>query len=88
MVRLRFVFRQIAGSSRQSLLFVLCVALSLIVLVSLGSFRLRSPYVDSRLTLETAAHRDGFLKRETPQTLFWGVSLVRLSRCLDCCLTF
>lgn len=38
MLNLRFVLRQIAGARRQCTLFVLCVALSLIALVSLESF--------------------------------------------------
>jgi len=38
MTDLRFTFRQIAGSRRQSIVFVLCVALSMVTLVSLGSF--------------------------------------------------
>jgi len=37
-LNLRFVARQITGARRQSALFVLCVALSMISLVSLGSF--------------------------------------------------
>lgn len=35
---LRFIRRQISGSRRQAAVFVLCVALSMITLVSLGSF--------------------------------------------------
>ncbi|MCB2181780.1 MAG: ABC transporter permease [Desulfobulbaceae bacterium] len=38
MLTLRFVIRQIRGSGKQAFIFVLCVALSLLVLVSLGSF--------------------------------------------------
>ena len=38
MYNLRFLFRQIRGAARQSTVFVLCVALSVITLVSLGSF--------------------------------------------------
>ena len=34
----RFIARQITGAKRQSIVFVLCVALSMITLVSLGSF--------------------------------------------------
>ena len=39
MVNLRFIGRQISGAKRQCTVFVLCVALSMITLVSLGSFR-------------------------------------------------
>lgn len=38
MLNLRFIARQITGAKRQSAVFVLCVALSMITLVSLGSF--------------------------------------------------
>ena len=38
MLNLRFIGRQISGAKRQSTVFVLCVALSMISLVSLGSF--------------------------------------------------
>ena len=38
MLHYRFVTRQIRNSSRQSLIFVLCVALSLLILTSLGGF--------------------------------------------------
>ncbi|HEY5512143.1 MAG TPA: FtsX-like permease family protein [Geomonas sp.] len=38
MLNARFVARQITGAKRQSAVFVLCVALSMITLVSLGSF--------------------------------------------------
>ena len=38
MVNLRFIGRQITGAKRQCAVFVLCVALSMITLVSLGSF--------------------------------------------------
>jgi putative ABC transport system permease protein len=38
MVNPRFVLRQITGARRQAAVFVLCVALSMITLVSLGSF--------------------------------------------------
>ena len=38
MVNLRFILRQITGAKRQCAVFVLCVALSMITLVSLGSF--------------------------------------------------
>ncbi|GFO53728.1 membrane protein [Geomonas sp. Red276] len=38
MVNAHFILRQISGARRQSALFVLCVALSMITLVSLGSF--------------------------------------------------
>nr|WP_284694563.1 FtsX-like permease family protein [Geomonas sp. Red32] len=38
MVNAHFILRQITGARRQSALFVLCVALSMITLVSLGSF--------------------------------------------------
>jgi putative ABC transport system permease protein len=38
MLNLRFILRQITGAKRQSAVFVLCVALSMITLVSLGSF--------------------------------------------------
>jgi putative ABC transport system permease protein len=37
-INLRFVARQISGARRQAFVFVLCVALSMITLVSLGSF--------------------------------------------------
>ena len=36
MVHLRFIFRQIAGSRKQAIIFLLCVALSLLILTSLG----------------------------------------------------
>lgn len=39
MVNVRFVARQIDGAKRQCAVFVLCVALSMLTLVSLGSFR-------------------------------------------------
>lgn len=39
MVNTRFIARQMTGAKRQCLVFVLCVALSMITLVSLGSFR-------------------------------------------------
>jgi len=39
MVNLRFIARQMTGAKRQCTVFVLCVALSMITLVSLGSFR-------------------------------------------------
>ena len=38
MVNTRFIWRQITGAKRQCAVFVLCVALSMITLVSLGSF--------------------------------------------------
>lgn len=38
MVNARFILRQITGAKRQCTVFVLCVALSMITLVSLGSF--------------------------------------------------
>ena len=38
MLHFRFIFRQIRSSSKQALIFVLCVALSLLTLVSLGGF--------------------------------------------------
>ena len=38
MLNARFIARQITGAKRQSAVFVLCVALSMITLVSLGSF--------------------------------------------------
>jgi len=38
MLHFRFIIRQINGSRKQALIFVLCVALSLLVLTSLGSF--------------------------------------------------
>ena len=38
MLNVRFVARQITGAKRQSAVFVLCVALSMVSLVSLGSF--------------------------------------------------
>ncbi|MEK6202009.1 MAG: ABC transporter permease, partial [Desulfobulbaceae bacterium] len=38
MLHSRFIIRQINGSRKQALIFVLCVALSLLVLTSLGSF--------------------------------------------------
>lgn len=38
MPSLRLLFRQIRGSLRQSVVFILCVALSVVTLVSLGSF--------------------------------------------------
>ena len=38
MVNLRFIGRQLTGAKRQCTVFVLCVALSMITLVSLGSF--------------------------------------------------
>ncbi|HBG07653.1 MAG: hypothetical protein A2075_14040 [Geobacteraceae bacterium GWC2_58_44] len=38
MVNARFIMRQITGAKRQCAVFVLCVALSMITLVSLGSF--------------------------------------------------
>jgi len=38
MLHLRFIVRQIVGSGRQSLIFVACVALSLLILTSLGGF--------------------------------------------------
>lgn len=39
MVNARFLLRQVTGAKRQCTVFVLCVALSMITLVSLGSFR-------------------------------------------------
>ncbi|QXE92017.1 ABC transporter permease [Geomonas subterranea] len=39
MVNLRFIARQMTGAKRQCAVFILCVALSMITLVSLGSFR-------------------------------------------------
>jgi len=39
MVNLRFIARQITGAKRQCTVFIFCVALSMITLVSLGSFR-------------------------------------------------
>ncbi|GFO65700.1 FtsX-like permease family protein [Geomonas paludis] len=39
MVNLRFIVRQMTGAKRQCAVFILCVALSMITLVSLGSFR-------------------------------------------------
>jgi len=38
MLNLKFIFRQIRSHSKQALIFVLCVALSLLTLVSLGGF--------------------------------------------------
>jgi len=38
MLHFRFIFRQIRSSNKQALIFVLCVALSLLTLVSLGGF--------------------------------------------------
>ena len=38
MLHFRFIFRQIRSSAKQALIFVLCVALSLLTLVSLGGF--------------------------------------------------
>ena len=38
MLHFHFITRQIKGSSRQSLIFILCVALSLLILTSLGGF--------------------------------------------------
>ena len=38
MLNTRFIARQITGAKRQCALFVLCVALSMVTLVSLGSF--------------------------------------------------
>ncbi len=38
MLHFRFITRQIRSSSRQSLIFILCVALSLLILTSLGGF--------------------------------------------------
>ena len=38
MLHLRFIYRQIRSSNKQALIFVLCVALSLLTLVSLGGF--------------------------------------------------
>ncbi len=38
MLNLRFIGRQITGAKRQCVVFVLCVALSMVTLVSLGSF--------------------------------------------------
>ena len=39
MVNLRFIARQMTGAKRQCAVFILCVALSMVTLVSLGSFR-------------------------------------------------
>ncbi len=36
MLHFRFIFRQIAGSRKQAIIFLLCVALSLLILTSLG----------------------------------------------------
>ena len=38
MLHLRFIFRQINGSRKQAMIFILCVALSLLILTSLGGF--------------------------------------------------
>ncbi len=38
MIRWRFIFRQINSSRKQALIFILCVSLSLLTLVSLGGF--------------------------------------------------
>jgi putative ABC transport system permease protein len=38
MLNIHFIFRQIGGHAKQAFIFVLCVALSLLVLVSLGGF--------------------------------------------------
>jgi putative ABC transport system permease protein len=38
MLHLRFVFRQIKGAEKQAVIFMFCVALSLLTLVALGSF--------------------------------------------------
>jgi len=38
MLHLRFIFRQIGGSRKQAVIFMLCVALSLLILTSLGGF--------------------------------------------------
>lgn len=38
MLHFRFIFRQIRSADKQALIFILCVALSLLTLVSLGSF--------------------------------------------------
>ena len=38
MLHFRFIFRQINGSHKQAVIFVLCVALSLLILTSLGGF--------------------------------------------------
>ena len=37
-MRWRFIFRQVNSSRKQALIFILCVALSLLTLVSLGGF--------------------------------------------------
>ena len=37
-LNVRFIFRQIASSGKQAFIFILCVALSLLTLVSLGGF--------------------------------------------------
>ncbi|WP_129125506.1 ABC transporter permease [Geomonas oryzae] len=39
MVNTRFILRQMTGAKRQCAVFILCVALSMVTLVSLGSFR-------------------------------------------------
>lgn len=38
MLHFRFIFRQIGGSRKQAMIFVACVALSLLILTSLGGF--------------------------------------------------
>jgi putative ABC transport system permease protein len=38
MLHFRFIFRQINGSRKQAIIFVVCVALSLLILTSLGGF--------------------------------------------------
>jgi len=38
MLHLRFIIRQIRGSHKQAVIFILCVALSLLILTSLGGF--------------------------------------------------
>jgi len=57
-LNLRFIARQITGAKRQSAVFVLCVALSMITLVSLGSF---SRSVQSSLLRDAQALHAGDL---------------------------
>ena len=79
MVNLRFILRQITGAKRQCAVFVLCVALSMITLVSLGSFSrsVRSSLLRDAQALHAA---DIIVRAHSPNPLALEEKLAALGR--------
>jgi len=78
-VNLRFILRQITGAKRQCAVFVLCVALSMITLVSLGSFSrsVRSSLLRDAQALHAA---DIIVRAHSPNPLALEEKLAALGR--------